>query len=558
MPYKTRPFREVALGLLVVLTIGCVAIPLAMAAAGIVSQLWVPPSVVIGGAPGGGADPESVFGWAWALASTIAISLVVGGVATALAVGPARVIALSDRWRRLAIAVVCVPLMMPTYLAYAGWNVLRQPGTWLGDVIARLNPSLITLIDQTLGVLGLAAWAWPLGVALLVPGVVRLDRDHADAMSLDGAGRLRRLSVTTWMLRGSLGASIGCIALVALGSSVPLHLAQVQTLAIRVWAMLGTQSPSEVWPRAWALLVMAVVGAWAITRAIRTMDERPRATVRSVVPSRLDGVLLLIALGLSVLAPMVLFAIGMRRWSSVPAFFRSDGATIWASLATGVWVGLAIAVLMIASHVVACGLVRAGAIGYGAGRVARVCLGAFCLTAIVPGVLIGSAVSTTIAQLGRVPELEWIANWLAEGGGLIVAHVARFGFVGIVVGWLLGRSEPSELRETRLLLGGSEARAWWLTSGRSTAILAAGVFVAGLAMSVQEIEATVILSPPGERGLAVAMLEQLHYNAQEQLMAAGLSISGVSLILALVVGGAAAWFDRVTGLFGMGLGRKSV
>jgi len=77
-------------------------------------------------------------------------------------------------------------------------------------------------------------------------------------------------------------------------------------------------------------------------------------------------------------------------------------------------------------------------------------------------------------------------------------------------------------------------------------------------MSVQEIEATVILSPPGERGLAVAMLEQLHYNAQEQLMASGLSISGVSLILALAVGGAAAWFDRVTGLFGMGLGRKSV
>ncbi len=547
MPYILRSFRGCAAAVLGGLTFACVVIPLAMAATGVVNQVSGSPNPAIGGAASVAENPESFLGSLAVLGTTFAVSLLVGVLATGLAIGPARVIALAPAWRRVAIALVCVPLLMPTYLAYAGWNVLRQPGTSLGDAIARWNPSVITLIDQALGVLGLAAWAWPLGVAMLVPGVLRLDRDHADAMALDGASRVRRAMVTAWMLRGSLGASVGVIALVALGSSVPLHLAQVQTLAIRVWAMLGTQSPSEVWPRAWALLVMAVVGAWAIVRAIRVMDERPRSAVRVPSASRVDGVLLALAVGVSVLAPMALFAIGLRRWSSVPAFFRSDGVTIGASLATGAWVGGILALLVLASHVIASGVLRAGVSGSGAGRVALVCLGVFCVAAIVPGVLIGTAVSVTIAQLGRVDALAGVADWLASGGGLVLAHVARFGFLGVAVGWLLARSEPAELRETRVLLGGSDARAWWLTSGPSALGLAAGVFVAGLAMSLQEIEATVILAPPGERGLAVAMLEHLHYNAQEQLMASGLVISALSLLLALVAAGIAVWFGKVAG-----------
>ncbi|MBX9736482.1 MAG: hypothetical protein K2X32_06100, partial [Phycisphaerales bacterium] len=441
--------------------------------------------------------------------------------------------------------LVCVPMMMPTYLAYAGWSVLRQPGTALGDLIARLDPSIIVFLDQSLGIIGLALWAWPLSTLILAPGFARLDQDHADAMSLDGASGPRRLLMTAMLLRGSLFTSILAIALIAIGSSVPLHLAQVRTLAIQLWAMLGTQSAESVWLMAWPLVLVSTCGAWLITRILMTLDEQPRAIARPTPPRHADVVLLALAVSLSVVLPIVLFAFGLKRWSSVTAFARGDGSALGASLTTGAIVGIVIASLALASHIIASGATparrlggwgRRGGWGWGGGPrvIVQICLGAFCVAAIVPGVLIGAAVNSLIATLGSVPALEPLADWLAAGGGLVIAHAARFGFLGIAVGWIIGRSEAQELRETRALAGGSAARAWWLTAGRAILVGAIGIGLAGMAMSVQEIESTVILSPPGQRGVAVAMLEHLHYNAQEQLMAAGLTISAGSLALALL------------------------
>ncbi len=543
MPFKIQPFRDGAAALILVLTVACVGAPLGAAALGVLSTFSrraapevgpdPAPSAGVGLNTGGATWPaaDGAFGLASSLLSTLLISLFVAALATLMAIGPARVMALWPRHRRLAFALACVPMMMPTYLAYAGWSVLRQPGTALGDLIARLDPHLITLLDQSLGVIGLALWAWPLSALILAPGVARLDQDHADAMSLDGASGPRRLLMTAMLVRGSLATSILAIALVAIGSSVPLHLAQVRTLAIQLWAMLGTQSAENVWLLAWPLVLVACVGAWLVTRILTTLDEQPRATARPTPPRSTDLILLVLAAALSVVVPMVLFGIGLKRWSSISAFIRGDGSALGASLATGAMVGLVIAALAIASHIVASSVPSGRS---GPRLIVQLCLGAFCVTAIVPGVLIGAAVNTLIATIGGVPALDPLSNWLADGGGLIVAHVARFGFMAIAVGWVIGRSEAQELRETRALAGGSASRAWWLSTGHATLVAAAGVGVAALAMSMQEIESAVILSPPGQRGVAVAMLEHLHYNAQEQLMASGLTISGGALALALI------------------------
>ena len=44
---------------------------------------------------------------------------------------------LPGRWALLMVA----PMLMPSYLAYAGWGLLRAPGTWLGDWLLR-GPSV--------------------------------------------------------------------------------------------------------------------------------------------------------------------------------------------------------------------------------------------------------------------------------------------------------------------------------------------------------------------------------------------------------------------------------
>ncbi len=119
---------------------------------------------------------------------------------------------------------------------------------------------------------------------------------------------------------------------------------------------------------------------------------------------------------------------------------------------------------------------------------------------------------------------------------VVLAHIARFGFVGVLGGlWLAGLETPDE-RGARLMLAGDSVRAWGALCLGPQIGAVIGVGLAAAALSLHEIESTVLLQPPGPSSLAQYVLDKLHYNRNEELCAACVNVMGVGIVLALGAG----------------------
>ncbi len=454
----------------------------------------------------------------------------IGILATALALPAAW---LTRRRFSLVSALLGLPLLMPTYLAYAGWGLLRGAGSWLGDWLGHAPPWLSTAFDRSLAVFGLSLWAWPIAAFLIGAAARRLPAHLLDALDLEPGGPLRKSRVVVGMLAPSILASVVLIALVMTGSAVPLHLAQADTYAVHLWRfMLTNADPASVWHAAWPLLVVAIVGAVAIGRAIDR--ERPPIADEGDVPDRRISPLICGCAAavwmLSVLAPGALFAAHIRHWSplsdsALVKFWRFNGDALWSSSQVSAMVGAGVALIALTTFAIRASAARGLSV-----VVAKTVLVALLAAAIVPGILIGNA------TLGF-----WNAHFIPRAAGdtpwpVILAHTARFGFLGALAGWWLGSLETPDERGARLMLAGDSLRAWAALCLRPHVGVVVGIALAAAALSLHEIESTVILQPPGPTSLAQYVLDKLHYNRNEDLCAASVNLFGVGLILATAAG----------------------
>ena len=85
-------------------------------------------------------------------------------------------------------------------------------------------------------------------------------------------------------------------------------------------------------------------------------------------------------------------------------------------------------------------------------------------------------------------------------------------------------------------MAGSGVRGWFALCVRRQAGVIVGVGLAAMALSLHEIESTVVLQPPGPTTLAQYVLNQLHYNRNDELCAACVNVMGVGVLLALAAG----------------------
>lgn len=447
-------------------------------------------------------------------------------------------------WRASRLApgrglVLLLPLLLPSYLAYAGWGTLRAPGTWLGDLLLRgfagggapVSPSgpsgapavtaatnmLPILASRLTAIVGLSLWGWPIVAAVVGAGARAFPSGALDALRADGATARARTFVVmcaTWHL-ALLGALL--LALVVAGSAVPLHVAQLDTLAIRAWRWLDELPPGEhwrVWRACWPLLLVAGVGSVGVWRAARARGGSDGGHAEGGGSGAGLGVLGWSALGASVLAPAVLAAWSLKSASSLRRVWLVAWGPAWTSAAVAAAVGAMAAALAALTW-------RALERGGPGARAARVAMLVAVAAALVPGVLIGSS-----AARGWSLVPEWVADsWLP----VVLAHAARFGAIGVVAGWWLWATEARELRDVRALEVGGGWRAWWLGTGRWGDILAAGIVVALL--SLHEIESAVMLRPASSSGggLAWLMLQWLHFARLEDLSAGMLWMFGVGV-----------------------------
>jgi 2-aminoethylphosphonate transport system permease protein len=477
--------------------------------------------------------------------STLLVPVLIAVLAVALALAPAWWIRCTrGRTRAALLALLPAPMLMPPYLAFAGWSIARAPGGPLGDALERAGPAAMAAAGQIMAVVGLALWSWPLAAIILLCGLAGLGRDRLEALALDGAGPLRRAAAVMRHLWWSAALAVAVVALVHAGSAVPLHLAQFQTWALRIWAQLNLVSPAEVW---WPTTPGAPLGAWVVLPlaalaglAFAAVLARIRPAEAPVTPPTLAGLagrvavpaLSIAAWAMAVVAPAWLFWSSVVDARSVLVFWRLAGASVADSAALAVLVGGLVALLS-----VIVGLLASSA-GPLAGVVTRplalLLVALSAALAVVPGVLIGSGVRALVDLFGEP------GRALDDAGGtLLLAHLLRFAVLGAVVGWVVALSEPADLRDLRRLDAGrglvGRLSGWWV-SQRPTLLPAAGAALAAMALSIHEIEATVMVQPPGFRSLAARMLELLHYNRHEELAAAASSLALANVVLCLGCG----------------------
>jgi ABC-type Fe3+ transport system permease subunit len=523
-------------------TLGCVLWPGAVAAFRVGSG-------PTGGAGGGGGSLAG----AGLLLSTFFYSGLIAVLAVAIGWPAAWVLRRAGPAR---IALLGAPLLGPSYLAYAGWGILRGQGTWLGGVIARADPGwhTPTIAWHANAVIGLVLWAWPLAAFTLAISLRRIPDDALEMLRLEARTRRQALWQQVAMARTGLAWAFGLVLLVMLGSAVPLHVAQVRTWAIHVWTVLATSEDRwRVWAAAWPLLAVALAGAWLIGRRIDRFHldgsdaESPRIGASR---AHVFGTVLLWLL--SVVVPAMLFL-----WSVKAVKHPDSGAILQTRFER--FAHVARGFLRESADAIANSTVNAlfvGAIGalVGAGvwagaaalrpdlrRAARWCTRILLVAAFMPGILVGLAVHQAWDQpaftrpIGDSPAI------------FVIAHLARFSFIGALVGWLLARAEPPAQRDLRTIDGAIGLAGWARICLAQSWPVLAGAALAMAALSLHEIEAAIWVQRPGEPFLARQMLDDLHYARDDRLAVGVITM----MVGGLALGLAAAW------LVGIGVRSRS-
>ncbi len=420
-------------------------------------------------------------------------------------------------WRAARAWAIAAPLLLPSYLAYAGWTMLRAPGTPVGDALLRLSERdgfawAPMATGRALAVWGLALWVWPIAALVLRVGWERVSDTTLDALRLEQMTARRRALTRLRLVLPAAIAAWSIVVVVMLGSAIPLHVAQAKTHAIGIWLALDQCAPDErwrVWAAGWPLVLVGFIAAAILTRGLtRTASEAPESR-----PSRArwrDCIAPCVVLGLSIGLPVALFAV--TGWRGIDRFVRlADdelrNAAIQVAIASAYAMVLAVSSARLAS------------------LMPRTVTGVFVVllgVALTPGVLIGAAVSSAT--------LHWPDRGVLGLAPLLLAQTARFAFLPVAAGLWTALSESRDLRDSRSIDRATSWRGWW--RGRGSAALAplALAALATAMLCLQEIEAAVQVYTPGVASLPRLLLNYLHFARDEDLSAAVALLAGVGLV----------------------------
>ncbi len=461
------------------------------------------------------------------LSKTFAVALLIGVLATMLAWPCAWLV------RRLgpgAMPLLLIPSLLPSSLAYSGWGLVRAPGTAIGDWIERSAQAgwqeLPLLVGRVLAVGGLALWAFPLALLVLAPAVRRIDASVLEMLDLDHVPWLaKRLTIWRLCIPSAITAAV-LVSLVMLGSPVPLHLAQVDTYGTRVWLALDRMPESQqwlAWLSAWPLVLAAAAAGWLAGGIVADAETgvMPGAAVRERRRWFGSSVVAIGVVLLATVVPIVMFALSVRNSGTFSGFLRVNADAIGRSLAVATGVAALLALI--------CALAWAAAASGATGLwLTRLVVRVLAVAGLSPGVLLGTWVA------GAWPRV-WPA--LTDSVGLVIlAHAARFAFVAALVGLRLAVGEPRDRHDARRLDGGVGVVGWLRTMGRPLALPLVGVACISAVLSMGEIEASIMVAPPGFDTLARRLLDYLHFSRMEELSAA-MTLLGC---LGVVLGGLAA------------------
>lgn len=460
---------------------------------------------------------------------TLAIALAIGSLATLL--GLPLAFASSGSLTRLA-ALALLPLATPPFLASSGYGMLRNQAWLTGAWIARLaqndRPWLPATIDRTLAVLGLAFWAAPIAALILAPAAHSASRKLNDLLNIDSGDSRRRFELVR-----ALGAapwlSIAGVGVLMIGSAIPLHLARMPTAAVELWAaqdLVPIDKRGSVWLSAWPLIATAVAaGLIAASRLLTPPSAQVDTTSESISSPSLStrlGVSFVLVIGTAI--PLAFFATAISHWSVFAAFFKVHSEALVASLLVSAIVGLLVTLLAI---------LTAHAAADWPTRTTRLVVALFLAAALLPGMMTGALAARVWLN---APAITSFPAWLTDALSLLHAQMLRLGALGVLAGVAFARAESADHRDSRRLDGPRTIFAWWRASGLSAPSWWLITFLAAFMLSLNEIEATVVVQPPSLPSLARKILGDLHFFRTEEMAAAVLVQLAIATAAALTAG----------------------
>lgn len=432
------------------------------------------------------------------------------------------------------VAAMLLPLALPGYLAFAGWGLLRAPGTWTGDWIGSIKgphaADVARAIDVTLAIVAMGLWAWPLAMVVVLAAVRRIEPDVLVMARQEPLGVMGRAVVAVRLVAPAIGASFVLVGLLALGTAIPLHLANVPTLAIKVWLLLDRVAPDQQWrayAAAWPLWGLAALAGWWLGGRATSWATGQRARHGSLLEP-VEGVrrgwwVVMGVLAISVGVPAGILMCNLRDPGSLVTFWRLSGEGV-------AWSGTLAAVVAVGAVAIASAVSVGLGSGGWAGRVAGWTVRAMLMLGLAPGVLVGAAMVT---GWNRVDPSGRVADSMAIE---VLAHTARLGWVGALAGCVMARLEHPALRDLRALDRANALHAWARTGLRLNLPLLGAAGIATAMLSFNEIEASVVVRPPGPGNLSRQILNYLHFARMEEMCAAAVWLVGLGVPFTVGVG----------------------
>ena len=414
----------------------------------------------------------------------------------------------------LMLAPICLPAYVVFYAWYQGWPPTSALYRWA------VASGHIQLLKNATLLMGLTCWSWPL-VAWCVAGwTASTPAQHSEMVQLDGAGVFRRMLDRLRSDAPGLGLGALIVFLLAFDNTTCFDLAGIWTFGNELRA-IGSRgaNATDMLLAALPAMLLSAVGATAIWLVLARRPQRP--AVRLGRGAAATSILTALILAWSVVVPLALFASRVEDWWYVETFFRlygrALGGTLTLALVSGGLGALTAAGLAMAwqdQRRWLRNLAHIQAIGW-------------LFTAIIPGTIVGVAFEAAYNRPG-LDDLIYSNPIVLIGG-----YLARFAFIGALLGRWIAMSEPRTLRDLRLIDGGASMRA--LLGSSWPRYLAAAGATAGIVtvLCVSEIPVTASLHPPGSDPLATAVLDAMHYQRPDVVFIASIT----TMLLALAAAG---------------------
>lgn len=430
--------------------------------------------------------------------------------------------------RSAALWVCAVVLLTPPYVYAYAWSLPMLP-QGIATATALDSPWPAWLVTQGRAILCLAAWTAPLAAVVLAAGW-RSSGQPALRLALLDASPGRALIRPVLPAMGLwLGLSATLCGVLALTEFSVCHLCLVQVWNTEILAEAQlVDRPGQALLLAWPLLaIVAAAGAawWPARRAalesLRALGDWSGAAAATggwASAGPWWGVTGVALAGALLLAPWVLLGLGLAEpealWRAWRTFGRAwrDGAVVAGVAAV---MGLALAIGVAFGWSARQAPLRIGARGVAACAV---------LFGLAPPALVGDAFAAAYAR----------APWITDGPWIVsLVTASRYAFVAIgVVGLALGGIGREQLEAAAI----DRADAWKaLTRVRLPQVGGPLLAAAGLmfVLSLTEVSASQMVTPPGVDNLAVTLLNMIHFGRDDDVVATVLwLLAGVAVLAA--------------------------